>query len=237
MYSFETIVGYSQTDTKRKMTIPAIVDSFQDCSCFHSEELGIGFEYLVPNQLVWILNSWQIEIKQYPRFYDKIKIATFTYDFKGFFGFRNFFIENESGDKIVTANSVWTLMDWEKKCPAHMPQLIKDAYSMEEKLPMEYKSRKIKLPNAEDCIVIRKEPVEIIKDHLDSNRHVNNGQYIRIAINSLDEEDSFKSLQAEYRKQAFLGDTIIPVIYIHADTYTVALCDSNEIPYAIIELK
>ena len=237
MYSYDTIVGYSQTDTNRNMTIGAVIDAFQDCSCFQSEELGIGFDYLIPNNLVWILNFWQIEITQCPRFYDKIKVATFPYDFKGFFGFRNFFIENDKEEKIITANSIWTLMDWEKKCPARIPQIMKDTYPLEERLPMDYKPRKIKIPDMEETTITKAEPVEIKKDHLDSNRHVNNGQYIRIALENAAPDLQFTSLQAEYRKQAFLGDILIPIIYASNNQYTIALCDKDENPYAVVQVE
>ncbi len=237
MYSFDTRVGFSHTDNKRNMTISSMIDAFQDCSCFQAEQLGIGFDYLEPNNLVWILNAWQLEIKQYPVFYDKIKIATYPYDFKGFFGYRNFFIENEKGDKIVTANSVWTLMDWEKKCPAHMPQHIKDTYILEERLLMDYQSRKIKLPNEEEAVIIKNEPLEIKKYHLDSNQHVNNGQYIRIALENIEPDFRCAKLRAEYRKQAVLGDIIIPIIYRNNNQYTIALCDEEESPYAVIDVR
>ena len=237
MYSFDTRVGFSHTDTNRKMTLNSMIDAFQDCSCFQAEQMGIGFEYLEPKNLVWILNAWQLEIKKYPLFYDKIKVATYPYDFKGFLGYRNFFIENEKGERIVTANSIWTLMDWEKKCPTRMPQELKDAYVLEEPISMDYQSRKIKLPSSEEAVITKNESLEIKKSHLDSNQHVNNGQYIRIALENLEPGFSCKKLRAEYRKQALLGDIIVPVIYKKQHEYTIALCDESDVPYAIVVVE
>ena len=237
MYSFDTRVGFSRTDSNRIMTIEAIVDCFQDCSCFQSEHLGIGFDYLDSLNMVWILNSWQIEIKEYPHFYDKIKVATFPYDFRGFFGYRNFFIENESGEKIVIANSVWTLMDWEKMCPTRLTPLIMERYQKEERLPMNYESRKIILPKEGEAKIVRRESIQIKKYHLDSNPHVNNGQYIRIALESLEKEIKIKNLRADYRKQALLNDYVVPLIYEKNGVYTIALCDEEDRPYALIEVE
>ncbi len=236
MYSFNTRVGFSHTDNNRMMTLEAIVDCFQDCSCFQAEHLGIGFDYLEPLNLVWILNSWQIEIKETPKFYDKITVGTYPYDFKGFFGYRNFFIENEKGDKIVCANSVWTLMDWKKMCPAKLTPQIMDKYQKEERLSMSYKSRKIILPTKEETDIIERESLQIKKYHLDSNQHVNNGQYIRIALEALDKEIDITELRTEYRKQALLNDYITPIIYVKNNVYTIALCDEKEQPYAVIEV-
>lgn len=237
MYDYTQRVGFSHTDNKRVMTIEAMIDCFQDCSCFQAEKLGIGFDYLESENLVWILNYWQIEVKQYPGFYDKIKIATYPYDFKGFFGYRNFFIENETGEKVVLANSVWTLMNWEKKCPARLTQKLLDTYGKEEKLPMEYSSRKIALPDLAECICRREDEVQIKKHHLDSNQHVNNGQYIRIACEYLPTDLTITKLRTDYRKQAVLDDMVYPIVYQKDGVYTIALCDREDNPYAVVEVS
>ena len=46
MYHFDTRVRFSETDRERKLTLEAIVDYFQDCSTYQTEELGVGFSYL-----------------------------------------------------------------------------------------------------------------------------------------------------------------------------------------------
>lgn len=42
MYTFQSRVRYSELDPERKLSIASIVDYFQDCSTFHSEQLGGG---------------------------------------------------------------------------------------------------------------------------------------------------------------------------------------------------
>lgn len=237
MYDYTQRIGFSHTDNKRVMTIEAMIDCFQDCSCFQAEKLGIGFEYLESGGLVWILNYWQIEVKRYPRFYEKIKVATYPYDFKGFFGYRNFFIEDEAGEKIVMANSVWTLMNWEKKCPAKLPQKLLETYVKEERLPMEYGTRKIMLPGEGEWELTREEALQIKKHHLDSNQHVNNGQYIRIACEYLPVDFKISTLKVEYRKQAVLDDMVYPLIYRNESVYKIALCDAQDVPYAVAEVR
>ena len=45
---------------------------------------------------------------------------------------------------------------------------------------------------------------------LDTNQHVNNAQYISMILDQLDCTDDLHELRAEYKKQAVLGDIIIP---------------------------
>ena len=46
MYRFESRVRFSEIDHTEMMTLPALVNYFQDCSTFQSEDLGVGIDYL-----------------------------------------------------------------------------------------------------------------------------------------------------------------------------------------------
>ena len=41
MYTFESRVRYSEVDAEGKLPVPGIIDYFQDCSVFQSEDLGV----------------------------------------------------------------------------------------------------------------------------------------------------------------------------------------------------
>ena len=45
MFEFTSKVRYSETDSEGKLSLPALLDYFQDSSTFQSEELGLGIEY------------------------------------------------------------------------------------------------------------------------------------------------------------------------------------------------
>ena len=94
------------------------MDYFQDVSTFQSEDLGLGVEYLKGIGMAWVMSAWQIVIHDYPKLGDRIRAGTFPYEFRGFMGMRNFFLDGEDGRRMVEANSVWTLMNLEKGIPA-----------------------------------------------------------------------------------------------------------------------
>ena len=66
-YEIEGRVRFSEIDHRRRMTLPAIINYFQDCSIFQSEELGYGLAYLKERKKAWMLSAWQIAILRYPR--------------------------------------------------------------------------------------------------------------------------------------------------------------------------
>ena len=233
MYTFQSKVRYSELDAEKKLSIAAIVDYFQDCSTFQSEALGVGIEYLESVEMLWVMSYWQIVIDRYPHLCENITIGTFPYEFKGFMGFRNFFIEDEAGNRIIWANSIWTLMDMRSGRPARPPERMKNVYEIEERLPMEYEPRKIVLPDEG-----KQQPsFSVGKQHLDSNHHVNNGQYIYMAQDYLPENFKIHQMRAEYKQQARLNDVICPARAVDENKTTVLLNDQKGEPYAVVEFK
>lgn len=233
MYYFNSRVRYSETDEKGRLSIPAIVDYFQDTSTFQAEDLGIGLEWLGERGLVWMLTSWQIVVSEYPRPGDMIRVGTFPYALKGVLGLRNFVIEGGDGRRLVVANSTWTLMDIRRGMPTRLPQEMLDAYTMEEKLPMEYAPRHIGLAgDPAPCTAFA-----VSRQHLDGNHHVNNAQYIQMAMDELPEEFPVRQVRAEYKKQARLHDVIHPFAYESGTCFTVSLDGEDGQPYAIVEFR
>ena len=74
MYQFESRVRYSETNYNKEMTPHSIVNYFQDCSNFQSEDLSVGLDYWTETKHVWILSSWQVEIFNYPKMNERITI-------------------------------------------------------------------------------------------------------------------------------------------------------------------
>jgi len=105
------------------------------------------------------------------------------------------------------------------------------AYGMGEKMDMEYVSRKIEIPQGgrtEAAIVVK-------KHHLDTNHHVNNGQYVDMAMAFLPENFVIGQLRAEYRQQAFLGDTMHPYVVEQESKCVVNLTDADGKTYVSVE--
>lgn len=223
MFCFESRIRYSECDASRKLSPEALLNYFQDCSTFQSETVGAGFEYLGPKNLVWVLASWQIVIHRLPSLMEEVVIGTLPYDFKGFLGSRNFLMKTKDGELLATANSLWTLLNFETMKPSMPTKEHLSMYPVEEKLDMEYAGRKIVVGDVGQVM----EPVMIRKQHLDSNNHVNNGQYINIASDYLPDGFDIYQIRAEYKKQAHLGDVFVPYVVTEAEKIIVSLRDEN----------
>ena len=233
MYTFESRVRYSEVGEDGRMTLQSLLDYFKDCSTFQSEDIGLGVDYFRQIHQVWLLSAWQICVNRYPKVYEQIVIGTAPYDFRGFIGCRNFEMKTKEGEVLAYANSIWSLMDTEKMVPVKPNEKMLAGYVLEEKYPMAYAPRKIAVPKdgAEE------EPFTVKPHHLDTNHHVNNGQYVRMAMDYVQEKFEVRQLRVEYKMQALLGDIIYPVVCGGEGTYVVSLNNEDGKPYCIVEIK
>ncbi len=233
MYEYDKRIGFSECGRDRRLTVTALIDAFQDCSTFQSEDSGVGFDVLEKKDLVWVINYWELEISDLPRLCDRVAVGTYPYSFKSCFGLRNFYMKDEAGEYLVRANSMWTLIDRVQARPVKAPDFIHEAYTIEPKLDMNYSSRKVLIPEGDDIQVTEQESIHIQPHHLDSNNHVNNGQYVKLAMSQIGDIADIEKLRIDYRRQAMLDDIIYPVVYSKENERVVALYDSEHNPYSV----
>lgn len=234
MYSYQSRIRYSELDTEGYLKIESLLDYFQDCTTFHSEDIGRGVEYLKERHTVWVLGSWQIVVDRYPRLGERVTVATAPYDFKGFMGYRNFLLTDEAGQRLAYANTIWTLIDTDSGRPVRPTDEMIAPYILEEKLDMEYAPRKIALPEN----LIKGEDIIIKPHHLDTNHHVNNGQYVRMALDCLNRDCRVRQLRTEYKKQSYLNDVLTPYIAASAEgIYVVVLKDEQDAISCVVEIQ
>ena len=233
MYSYQSRIRYSELDATGHLKIESLLDYFQDCTTFHSEDIGRGVDYLKAGHMVWVLTSWQVIVDRYPKLGERVTVATAPYDFKGFMGNRNFLMTDEHGNRLACANTIWSLIDTESGRPIKPTEEMIAPYTLEEKLDMEYAPRRIAIPSD----VRQAEPVIIKPHHLDTNHHVNNGQYVRIALDCLGKECRIRQLRAEYKKQSYLNDVLTPYISSSEEgIHVIALKDKDDTVSCVVEI-
>jgi len=233
MYSFNSKVRYSEVGEDKKLTMLSILNYFQDCSTFQSETLGVGLACMEQLHRAWVLNAWQIVVNRYADLCEEIVIETWPTDFNGFLGGRNFAMRTPSGELLAYANTLWTFLDTDRLRPAKVPEEVLGAYTLEEKLDMEYAPRKIPVPK--DAVL--QETFPVLRSHLDTNHHVNNGQYVLMAKDYLPEGFRVEQMRAEYKMSAVLGDVMYPWVKIEEDVCTVALCNEEKKVFATVEFS
>lgn len=66
-YSFDGRVRYSEIGENGCLTLPGVLNYFQDCCTFHSESIGQGMEVLKLKGKGWVLSAWQVVVNRCPK--------------------------------------------------------------------------------------------------------------------------------------------------------------------------
>jgi len=233
MYTWKTKVRYSECGSRGTLTLAKIIDYFQDSSSAHSEELGAGMKFLEEQGGAWVLNSWQLEVNRYPDIMEEIELNTWPSDFKGVFGPRSFCMKGENGEVLALARTLWVYIDVKTGRPAKPSEELIQKYEIEPAIEMEEVSRKIQIPKEMEAI----DYISVRKYHIDTNQHVNNSQYVQMALETFPQSFSAKKLRVEYKKAAVFGDRIYIKKAVEAERTVVALCDEQNEIYAVVEFR
>ena len=231
MYQLKSKVRYSEANSNSRLTYHALLNYLQDASTFHSEELGESGAQLFEQNMAWILSFWQICIEDMPKSSEDITVCTWPYSTKGLFGLRNFCVENQTGDSIVKANSIWVLIDPRTGRPIRITDEVSSHYPDEPKLEMDYCDRKIAVPSDYEEM----EAIRVPKYFIDTNNHMNNAKYVMVAEEYLPAEYEVKEIRVEYKNAAVLGDVIVPRVTITETDATIVLADEKGSAYAVVQ--
>lgn len=230
MYKLNGKVRYSETDAEGSLSYTALLNYFQDSSTLHSESLEAGVKSLAERKMAWVLSFWQICIEDMPGLSEDIVVSTWPYKTQGLFGQRNFCMERTDGERLAYANSIWVLIDTETGRPMRIPQDVSDTYPDEPMLDMNYSDRKIAIP----VEFTQMEPVPVHRYLIDTNRHVNNANYVMLAEGFLPENFKANEIRVEYKKAAVLNDILYPRVTVGMHDVTVVLGDEKGSPYATV---
>lgn len=230
-YEFTSRIRYSEIGPDGRLTLAGLVNYLQDCGVFHSESIGFGPQVWAIRGKTWVIASWRIIIEEFPKLSEEVTTKTWTYFMSGMEGRRNFTMKGSDGRMLACVDSRWVFFDSVRQRPTHIPQEEIDAYGTGPRLEMKAAPRRIPIPAEQTA----KRPFKVRATNLDTNRHVNNEQYIRMAAGYLPMDFVTHELRVEYRRQAMLGDLIYPKTG-HTDEGIVVSLDNEEgTPYAVAE--
>ena len=203
-YTMNIRVRYSECSGDGTVPLHQLLNYFQDCATFQSEEIGYGIEYNKLHHLAWFLLAYDIQVNRRPCMFEELAVITYPYKMKGHYGYRKFEIRDREDHLLVSADSVWILMDTESLLPSKVSEEMSRAFVPD---PEEVKvriKRKIRAGDQWDPV----SEFDISEIHLDTNRHVNNNYYAMWTENLI-ARDRIGRVRIDYRKAALLGDHII----------------------------
>ena len=255
MYSLKYKVTTSTCDSEGKLKLYSALQMMQDCSeMWIDSEPGVK-QYFTEQNMAQLLATRQVEIVRVPEYKEELTVTTSVYGMKPMFGFRNTFIYDAQGKPCYKTWSMGAFVDKAAGKLKRVDEATIQSMTLEPQLEMNYKDRRIILPKGrsseshpsllEDGRVATEldkvkdggevlEPIKVLRADIDYNKHMNNANYVRMAMELLPEDFVVTGLRVEYRVAAKLGDCLTPTIYQIADGIIISLSIGSEVS-AIIE--
>ncbi len=233
MYSLTYHVTPSCCDKHGNLKLFTALQMMQDCSEMWIDSEPVLKEFFMKENMTQLLASRQVEIIRVPTFKEKLTVTTSVYGMRPMFGFRNTFIYDAQGQPCYRVWGTGAFVDKTNGKLKRIEESVMRSVCIEPQLDMNYKDRRIILPKSGGTTT---PPVHVMRADIDYNLHVNNANYIRIAMELLPEEFSIREMRVEYRIAAKLGDTLQPTVFHHNDSFIVALSIGNETS-AIVEFS
>ncbi len=233
MYSLKYKVTTSTCDSEGRLKLYSALQMMQDCSeMWIDSEPGVK-EYFAEQNMAQLLASRQVEIIRVPEYKEELTVTTSIYGMKPMFGFRNTYIYDAEGNPCYKTWSMGAFVDKANGKLKRVDDATIASMTLEPQLEMNYGDRHIILPREGGEA---QEPYKVLRADIDYNKHMNNANYVRIAMELLPEGFEMKCLRVEYRVAAKLGDVLVPVVYNVEGRFIVALSVGDDVS-AIIEFS
>lgn len=231
MYSLKYKVTTSTCDSDGRLKLYSALQMMQDCSeMWIDSEPGVK-QFFTEQNMAQLLAFRQVEIIRVPNYKEELTVTTSVYGMKPMFGFRNTFIRDAAGQPCYKTWSMGAFVDLANGKLKRVDDATIASMTLEPQLEMTYRDRRIILPKEEGQTL---EPIKVLRADIDYNKHMNNANYVRMAMELLPDDFVVKGLRVEYRVATKLGDLLIPTIYRIEGSVVVALKVGGEAA-AIIE--
>ena len=194
------------------MKLFSALQLMQDCSEMWKNSEPAFLNYLLENRAAQLLNFRQVEILRVPELGELLTCSTSVYGAQGPFGYRNTAIYDSCGRPCYLSWAIGAMVSAETGRLLRVPQSVAEQMCVEPQLHMTYGDRKITPPT--DLPEQPMAPINVLRNDIDYNRHVNNAHYIRMALELLPADFVPTGLRVEYKRPVAPGAIIEPSLIL-----------------------
>ncbi|MDU1890686.1 MAG: thioesterase [Dysgonomonas sp.] len=207
---YEFTIDAYLTDFRAKATLPMIGGFMLQAATKHAEERGFGYSFMTSKQRVWVLSRIAIEVFEYPKNDSIMVVKTWVASVNRLFTERYFAFEDENGNKIGFAKSLWASIDINTRKPTNVLELegLVDYASVDENCSIEGMS---KIPLLKDNYELATEFIVKYSD-VDINKHLNSMKYIEHFVDVFDiemfKEKEIRRIEINYISEGRYGTNL-----------------------------
>ena len=198
---------FGDCDVRKNASIYAIMKLFSEAAGDDYESRRLGHGVLWEHGQAFIISRLAIEFQSLPVFGEEIVLRTWEREVKGPFFYRDFEITDKNGAPMAAGTSQWLLVNPHTHEILRPSVLYGGLFEGKSTFAACHPCKKLRMPAEYDVLGQR----TIYYSDLDSNNHVNNAVYGRIATDFLPEEyrsRSLRGLDISFNLETRLGETL-----------------------------
>ena len=197
----------SMCDRNSLMSIPAMLDMFQDAAGIHAGSVGIGALALEERGLFWIVSKTRLRINRRPQVQELLESVTWIQPAERVSCERDWALMKD-GEQLAYVRSIWAALRREDFRPGHMADFYPDSdFSIARPDDVPFTRMGKNFDDAELLGEYRIRSVDI-----DRGGHMNNVNYVRAMLGCFTceqiEEMDIRELDMQFILQCYEGETI-----------------------------
>ena len=197
-------VRYAEVGPDARARLSAVADWFQEAAGVNASALGFGNEALFSQGLTWILTRMIFYVRALPEVGQSVQVRTWPAE-RDHLAHRGYELLDGRGEPLIKATGAWTIMDLSTRRIVPMPEPLAKAYPIRTIPHVPFlgsvtpRLRKV----GTEC------SVQVRKDDLDLNGHVNNARYLGWLVEPVAESlSTLAALEATFRAECLPGEAL-----------------------------
>ena len=175
IHTAKTKALYHDCDVQGRLKISSAMRYMQQISGEHLEVLGFPAEKLLREHMVFMLSKSCIKVHRMPLASETLLLGTAPTAVKGARFVREFSIDSERGERLISAVTLWILIDTESR-KILRPSTFPYDLPLEPLLTGD-EIGNVAIAKPSECPHTHSESVNIRYSHIDINHHVSNSNY------------------------------------------------------------
>lgn len=208
--TYKYLIDAYLADFRGKATLPMIGGFMLQSATRHAEERGFGYNEMTGQQRAWVLSRMVIEMIEFPLNDTVFIIKTWVADVNKLFTERYFSFENEKGEKLGYAKSLWASIDLTTRRPTNVQNLSELVAYIDKEQPCPIEGLN-KIPLLKEDYD-HAGSFDVKYSDVDINKHLNSMKYIEHFIDIFDidmfKEKEIRRFQINYIAEAHYGTHI-----------------------------
>ena len=210
IFEKEYEVTYRDTDARGECFLTSYMSFMADAGLSQDEALGFNISDMVKENHTWMLVDYEINIYEYAKYKEKLKIMTYIEGMNKFYGLRRFKVYGEKENLILEGKTLVILVDSIKRRPLSVSEEHYKVYGVKEK-DHNIGRNKLKLSRCER-VDFQKE-FSIRYSDIDLNLHVGNIVYLGWILETMPfdimKDYRINSVKIKYQKEITYGNKVI----------------------------